>query len=211
MKNLSILFLVGATAILIAIEVAYRLAEVDTVGNNKLDRCIVLVLGYPTNDDGSLHPLQQMRVETGVSAYRKLECQSLMFSGGAVSSPYIEAETMAAFARQLGVPSRDIIVENRARNTWENIGCSLPYLKNYGSIVIASDILHAKRARRYLCRQKSTLCNHIEIIGNNPSWSLVWWNLPAAAHEIGAWFRDLLLYESGVTNKAPDCNVETSH
>jgi hypothetical protein len=134
-----------------------------------------------------------------------------LFSGGAVSNSYIEAEAMAGFARRLGVSGREIIVENRARNTWENIGCSLLILKNFSSIVIVSEILHAKRAQRYLCRQKPFLCGHVEIIGNHLPWSLGWWKVTAAAHELGAWFRDLFLYEGNATDNAPDCPTGTSN
>ena len=199
----------GVITILIAIEIADRLTDLDSVGNHKMDRCVVLVLGYPSNDDGSRHPLQQLRVESGVSAYRKLECQNLIFSGGAVSNAYVEAEAMAGFARRLGVSDRNIIVENRARNTWENIGCSLPILKNFSSIVIVSEILHAKRAQRYLCRQQPFLCGHVEIIGHHLPWSFGWWKVTAAAHEFGAWFRDSLLYEGSATGNAPDCPTGT--
>jgi uncharacterized SAM-binding protein YcdF (DUF218 family) len=202
MKKL-LLLLAGALAVLAAIDVAYRFAAFNTMPA-RLGGCAVLVLGYPTEDDGALSPLQRVRVESGVTAYRGRQCKRIVFSGGAVSNQYIEAESMANFARALGVPDHDIVIEAQARNTWENVGCSLPYLQSYDSILIASEILHAKRAKRYLCRQQPSLCTQAEPIGNALPRGFRW-KVSAAMHELGAWIRDLLLYEGGAVDNAPAC------
>lgn len=201
-----ILFIVTAVvAVFAAIEIAIRLAALDVTTLSKTGNCAVLVPGYPSADDGTLSPVQQVRVEAGVTVYRARSCKKIVFSGGAVANAFIEAETMASFANTLGVPDQNIIIEGRSRNTWENIGCSLPYLKNYGSILITSDILHALRAKRYLCRQQPSLCGQVEPIGNVLPWRLVWWKVPAVAHEFAAWLRDLLLYRDEAANKIPSC------
>jgi len=58
---------------------------------------------------------------------------------------------MAGFTRDvLGVPADRILLEERARSTWENIAFSLPLADKYDVIKIASDPLHVRRARRYV-------------------------------------------------------------
>jgi len=202
------LILAAALAVFTAVEIANRLAAFDTASLPLTDNCAVLVPGYPSNDAGTLSPVQRIRVETGITAYRTRHCKKIVFSGGAVANPYIEAKTMASFATTLGVPDRDIIIEGFSRNTWENIGCSLPFLKNYDSILITSDILHAKRAKRYLCRQQPSLCGRAQPIGNVLPWRLVWWKIPAAMHEFAAWLRDWLLYRDEEANKIPSCPAQ---
>lgn len=205
LKKCIFLILVAALAIFAVVEIANRLAASDTVSLTLADNCAVLVPGYPANDDGTLSPVQRIRVETGISVYRTRHCKKIVFSGGAVANPYIEAKAMASFAITLGIPDRDIIIEGHSRNTWENIGCSLPYLKNYSSILITSDILHAKRAKRYLCRQQPSLCGQVQPIGNILPWRLAWWKIPATMHEFAAWLRDWLFYRDEAANKIASC------
>jgi uncharacterized SAM-binding protein YcdF (DUF218 family) len=204
-KKLLLFIFVPVLAVFAAVEIACRLATFNTLTLPHSDNCVVLVPGYPTHDDGTLSPVQRVRVEAGFSAYQKQHCKKIVLSGGAVANPYSEAETMANFAKTLGVPDQDIIVEGRSRNTWENIGCSLTDLKNYSSILITSDILHAKRAKRYLCRQQPSLCSRVMPIGNVLPWRLLWWKVPAAAHELISWLRDWLLFQGQAANKIPYC------
>lgn len=185
---LSVITLAGLIAL------SYRILNQDEPVNKKPGNCAVLVLGYPAEDDGSLSPMQRVRVEAGVKAYRARHCQKLVLSGGAVANQYLEAEPMASFAQELGVAKDHIVVEGSARNTWENIGCSLPYLKNVASITIASDRLHAKRAKRYLCRQQPFLCEQVDIMATQLPWSLIGWKVLAVLHEFAAGTRDLIFY-----------------
>lgn len=191
-----ILFLLVLSVITLAglIALSYRILNQDEPVNKKSGNCAVLVLGYPSENDGSLSPVQRVRVEAGVKAYRARNCQKLVLSGGAVANQYIEAERMASFAQELDVAKDHIVVEGRARNTWENIGCSLPYLKSAAAITIASDRLHAKRAKRYLCRQQPFLCAQVDIMGTQLPWRLIGWKVLAALHEFAAGARDLLFY-----------------
>ena len=112
---------------------------------------------------------------------------------------------MAGIARALGVPERNLIIEARARTTWENLGCSQPYLQGYDRILIVSDSLHVHRAKRYVCRQDKALCSRIYAISAYPPLTLLWWKVSAAAHELLAWIRDLAIYERIIANNAATC------
>lgn len=181
--------------ILLVTETAYWIGcrfSQDTGGTGN---CAVLVLGYPTQDDGSFHPIQRLRVEAGVATYQTNHCTRIVLSGGAVANNYVEAKSMAEIARTLGVPDHDIVIEDHARTTWENIQYSLPSLEQYDRIFIASDSLHVHRGKRYICRQTPSLCPKIFVTGYNPPIELFWWKIPSAVHELYSWIRDLIIYE----------------
>ena len=156
--------------------------------------CAVLVLGYPSSSDGKPDPVQEVRVAAGVRGYRHYNCDRLVFSGAAVQNQIVEAQTMAQLARDAGVRSDRIILETQARNTWENIKFSIPLLAQFDRILIVSDSLHAQRGRRYLCKQRSDLCDRTFVMVEyqlNGRW---WWKILSASHALFAWGRDLLLF-----------------
>jgi hypothetical protein len=186
-------------------ELAYWQGSLGASAGAGFGNCAVLVAGYPANTDGSLHPMQRMRVEVGVNAYRNQACDRLIVSGAAAHNEHVEAKVMAVFARELGIPDDHLIIEDRALNTWQNISCSLPYLENYGRIFIASDNLHIHRAKRYLCRQKPSWCDRVQITGRYLPLSIIGWTVPFAFHELLNWIRDLALYERSDANNIPSC------
>lgn len=189
-------------------QLAYWLGSRPASDRTDSGSCAVLVAGFPANADGSLHPMQRMRVEVGVTAYRNHACDRLIVSGAAVHNEHVEAEAMAVFAGELGIPKTHLIIEGRGRNTWQNISCSLPYLENHERIFIASDNLHMHRAKRYLCRQKPSWCNRIHVIGDYLPLSLVGWTVPLAIKELKNWLRDLAIYERSVSGNAPSCPAD---
>ncbi|MDD1616071.1 MAG: hypothetical protein CG439_1189 [Methylococcaceae bacterium NSP1-2] len=175
----------------------YRFSQ-DTGGTGN---CAVLVLGYPTQDDGSDHPIQRLRVEAGVATYQANHCTRIVISGGAVANTYVEAQSMADIARTLGALDHDLVLETHARTTWENIQYSVSSLAQYDRIFIVSDSLHVHRAKRYACRQNLSLCPNVFTTGYNPPIELLWWKIPSAAHELYAWIRDFIIYERMETHR----------
>jgi len=190
--------LVVASLILVALhllaEAAYWLGYRAAQDNGGTGSCAVLVLGFPTNKDGSHHPAQRLRVEAGYAVYQANRSSRIILSGGAVKNAHVEAESMAEIARALGVPKRHIVIEDRARTTWENIGCTAPYMAEYERIIIVSDSLHVHRAKHYARRQIPWLCQKISIVGAYEPLSLSWWKVPVAANELRAWIRDFIVY-----------------
>ncbi|MGR9114974.1 MAG: YdcF family protein [Gammaproteobacteria bacterium] len=191
------LLLVGVLLLLVTVslsEAAYWYGYRSLYPIKITGDCVVLVLGYPTESDGTPHPVQTIRVRAGVSAYSKHQCSHIIFSGGAVRNRHIEAETMAKVAQDRGVPESNIVIEGRSRTTWENLGCPAPYLKKAKRVVLVSDSLHVHRAKAYACRQNVSLCSKVFEVGVNPPAMLFWWKVPAAAHELQSRIWDALFY-----------------
>lgn len=183
-----------ALALLVSLVACSELADwiaCNVATNPPLGKsCVVLVLGYPSLSDGTPDRVQEMRVATGVSAYRHYHCDLLVFSGAAVKNHIVEAQTMAQLARGSGVQSDEIILETQARTTWENIKFSIPKLAKSDRILIASDPLHAQRGRRYLCKQRPDLCDLTFVRAEYRPFDR-WWKIASAGYELFAWGRDL--------------------
>ncbi len=205
MKRVALVVALALAAIAGTAELAYWLAAHLAATGAEGGSCAVLVLGYPNDSDGSPGPIQRLRVEAGVAAYRAHGCSRLVVSGAAVHNRYVEAESMARLASELGVPASDVVVEDRARSTWENVGCSVASLRGLERIFVASDSLHALRGRRYLCRQQPELCERAWAVGDDPPVSLLWWKVPAALYELRAWARDRLIHEREPASNAVPC------
>lgn len=155
--------------------------------------CAIIVLGYPSHRGGKLHPIQKWRTQIAARTLAEAGDGCLIFSGAATrrGAPE-EARVMATYAiDQLGVPSSKVLLELKATDTWENLDLSLPQAEAFDFIAIASDPLHAARARRYAARQRPDL--ESKIVGSADYRFLErWWlKMPIALYEGVVRIRDL--------------------
>ncbi|MEN3185705.1 MAG: YdcF family protein [Atribacterota bacterium] len=97
----------------------------------------------------TLHPISAMRLLQGYFLFQK-EHLPCVVSGGTLwgKEPQGEGELMQEFLLRLGVPAEKIIVENRARTTWENAQFVTPLLKECGitTFYLVSSQAHLRRA-----------------------------------------------------------------
>ncbi|MEV5652292.1 YdcF family protein [Nocardia sp. NPDC052254] len=148
---------------------------------------VVVVLGYPAASDGSTTALQRWRCRIGARSLAPERAGFLVFTGGAVHGPWVEAEVMAAYAHdRLGVPLDRIRVEPNAESTWQNIEFTTPLIENADRIIIASDPMHAARARRYLRIQRPDLAERLAPADDYRPFERWWLKIPTAAHELAA-------------------------
>ena len=206
MKRVALALLFMAALILAVTEATFWLASRSGPPPSNEHGCAVLVLGYPANADGTASAVARFRVESAVEVYREHRCSKLILSGGAVQNEHIEAESMAALAKRLGISAEEIVLERSARSTWENVGCTVPLVPSAGRVLVVSDSLHAKRAARYACRQDPSLCGRFVASGAAPSVDLTFWSIAAAANEVRVLVRDFLLYRSGAAADASTCS-----
>lgn len=93
-------------------------------------------------------PALLRRIEFGVSVYFAREAGHLLVSGGVVGPPPAEGIMMRDLAMARGVAEDRIIVEDRARNTFENALYSGRVIRELGwrDVVIVTDAWHMPRS-----------------------------------------------------------------
>ncbi len=77
--------------------------------------------------------------------------KNVIFSGGAIYTPYVEAKVMALYAEELGTPKEKIFIEDKAEHSTENIYYSYQIAKKMGftKIAIASDPFQSNLLMRF--------------------------------------------------------------
>jgi uncharacterized SAM-binding protein YcdF (DUF218 family) len=108
----------------------------------------VIVLGAPPLGPGVPGPAIERRLDHAIAVFRARGAGHLVPSGGAVGAPPAEAEIMRTLALAKGVADGRIIVEDRARNTFENALYTGLIMRRRGwrRVVVVTDAFHMPRA-----------------------------------------------------------------
>ncbi len=147
-----------------------------------------IVFGAGLRRDG--HPTMVLadRISTAVSLYQQGKVKTLLMSGSSNPSDYDEAAAMLEFAKQLGVPQEDILVDTEGDRTY--LTCARAK-RIYGvkRALLVTQRYHLPRAL-LLCDALSVECEGIAADLRPYSAHAIW-----SAREIGATFR--ALWEAG--------------
>ncbi|MFC3875000.1 YdcF family protein [Neisseria musculi] len=138
--------------LLVAFAFACCVWSVYSTGNRSLPPDIhadaAVVLGAAAWDKRP-SPVFQERINHGIALYQSGRVEKLVFTGGTPKKGFMtEAEVGRRYAIKQGVPARDILFENKSRNTYENLHNARQLLRanGIGSVIIVSDPYHTARA-----------------------------------------------------------------
>lgn len=108
----------------------------------------VVVLGAAVVAPGVPGPALVRRLDHGIATFRAAGASYLVLSGGEVMHPPAEAEVMRRLALERGVRETAVVVEDRARNTFENALYSGSILRQRGwqRVIVVTDGWHLRRA-----------------------------------------------------------------
>lgn len=121
----------------------------------KLD--YIVVLGAGLNGE-KVTPLLASRIDKGIAIYKKHAGSKLIMSGGQGDDEVIsEAEAMSRYAIDQGVEANDIIMENKATNTEENLKYSYALMKPDSRFALVTNYYHVFRAL-LLARKSGIKC-----------------------------------------------------
>ncbi|MGZ3932695.1 MAG: YdcF family protein [Bacteroidia bacterium] len=114
----------------------------------------VIVPGVPFIEP-SWDRVMQMRVIWAVHLYKRGLTKKIITSGASVYSPYVEARIMKLYAMKLGVPEKDILTEEKAEHSTENIwyGNKLALSHGYTKIALATDPFQTNLMYRFVRRR----------------------------------------------------------
>ena len=111
----------------------------------------VLVLGLELNSDDSATPELEARLQTAAEVWRRMgaDCGKIVLCGGVQPEHHTaEADVMAKWLRQAGVPENRIILERQSQDTIGNCRCAARLLggaEGKRVLVVTSDY-HLPRA-----------------------------------------------------------------
>jgi uncharacterized SAM-binding protein YcdF (DUF218 family) len=172
--------LVRASAIVLVIAIIcalilYFSIPMSDTQQQKFD--VILVLGNPANDDGSIAPTGRARVLEGIRQYRAGVAPQLLMTGGAVKNQFVEGQVMQQFALAQGLPASAVFVEGQSRNTIQNAYYSYKIMQAHGwtSALVVSTPTHLRRASLIFSHYPLAWKMHAAPLPPDyPVWKLVW-------------------------------------
>ena len=147
-------FIYMGTAYLECVLIATIVMGIKSVKNKpNYNKDYIIILGAQIRKDGSLTPLLQGRVDRALD-FRKNQLditgKDLKFipSGGKGNDEVIsESEAIKEYLLEKGIKAKDIIVENKSKNTYENIKFSTNLIKDKkANICFSTTNYHVLRA-----------------------------------------------------------------
>ena len=132
----------------------------------------VLVLGARVIlADGQENACFRSRVDHGISLYHQGLIKKLVFTGGRDQSGGLsQAQSMKNIATNSGVPAKAILLEEKSKDTWENIYKAQEILiaNDLNKILLVSDPYHLPRAKALA--DNLGLNSFVSPAGQSPCW-----------------------------------------
>lgn len=110
-------------------------------------KVVAIVLGAAVWPGGTPSPALRRRAERAAALYRAGAVELIVASGGIGRHAPSEAEAIRDVVTALGVPEAAVLLEDRSRNTRENLRFSQVLLPDGAKVLIVSDGWHLPRAR----------------------------------------------------------------
>ena len=113
----------------------------------------IIVPGYPYNGV-SWSSTMRDRVIWANYLYTQGIAKNIIYSGGAVYSPYVEAKIMAAYGAAQGIPAAHIFTEINAEHSTENVYYSYVIARKQGfkKVALATDPFQGKSMRKMITK-----------------------------------------------------------
>jgi uncharacterized SAM-binding protein YcdF (DUF218 family) len=139
--------------------------------NNGHDDPFVLILGTKLNEDGTPSTLLKSRLDAAI-AYEDKDVNYIVSGAG-------EASAMKTYLMENGIEEKNIMVEDQAANTYENILFSTELLPDdLSSFTIISSDFHVYRAQA----MASSLGYNVDVVSaKTPFLERIYWQLREVA------------------------------
>lgn len=124
--------------------------KVPVMDDAPYDVCIVL--GCPAREDGKPSRMQRSRMNKAIQLYQERRVHTILISGAGVRNNFIEADVMAEYGFNNGIPINDILLEKEAQNTFDNLRLAKEICEQnrfHRSIVVTSRF-HIRRSNFFV-------------------------------------------------------------
>jgi uncharacterized SAM-binding protein YcdF (DUF218 family) len=162
-----------------------------TLGERSESSRVAVVLGTQVLPGGRASRTLEARVRHAARLYKEGGIRLLVPTGGLGEHPPSEALVMARILREEGVPESDVLLEDRARNTWDSARLVAGMADKLGvkSVVVVTDPVHC--VRTVAAFRRAGLMASAEPVYSSPMWRGKWRRRGQLVREIGAlaWYR----------------------
>lgn len=126
---------------------------------------VIVVPGVPLVN-GQWNRIMKARVYWSKFLLDRGIARHVIYSGGAVYTPYVEAEVMALYAEAIGISRDQIFTEPKAEHSTENIYYSYKYARKLGfeRIALATDPFQSRMLKRFISKKLSGNVGVIPIV-----------------------------------------------
>jgi uncharacterized SAM-binding protein YcdF (DUF218 family) len=166
---------------------------------------VILVLGNPASEDGTLAPIGESRLREALELYRAGVAPRLLLTGGAVKNRFVESDVMRQFVLSQGVPASAVLTEGQSRNTIQNAYFAYKIMQahDWTSALVVTSPTHVRRASLIFMRYPLAWRMQVAPWPDSlPLWKKIWfWISEAGYTSYGRFF--------GFPN--PDHNLPNTH
>lgn len=102
----------------------------------------IIIPGFPFDPNGKVSMVYKMRLAWAYELYQQGRTEHIILSGGAVHSPFVEAEVFALYLMEMGIPADALILERKAEHSMENVFYAMEIANEYGyeKVAVATDL-----------------------------------------------------------------------
>lgn len=127
---------------------SFILFQISDIKNTDIEKDFdyIIVLGEKLNNN-EMSDISIDRLKKSFDIYKINKNSKIIVSGGVIKPNTIsEAEIMGSYLESLGIPKKDIILENKARSTFENIKFSKKIMEKDKKVALITSDFHISRA-----------------------------------------------------------------
>ena len=158
-----LLVIVGFSSCSLALKRANRLYTEASTSKKVYDA--IIVPGVPLKN-GNWDSTMKSRVLWSVFLYKNNYTKNIIYSGGAVYTPYYEAVVMGLYAQQMGVPKEHIFYDTLAKHSTENVFYSykIAKLNGFKHLALATDPFQSVMLLSFTRKRFESHIQHIPVI-----------------------------------------------
>lgn len=126
---------------------------------------VIIVPGVPFYHN-TWDSTMKSRVIWSYVLYKHGYAKNIIYSGGAVYSPYYEAKIMGLYAQQLGVPAAHVFYDTLAEHSTENVFYSYELARKLGfkTIALATDPFQSSLLKFFTRKRFGTKITHLPFV-----------------------------------------------
>lgn len=148
---------------------------------------VAVVFGNKVNEDGTLSPRLQARLDNALELYYKGKVEYIIVSGGLGKEGFYEGDKMKDYLVSKGFSANRIVVDNHGDNTLKTVENTKNICKTHGfkSVIVVSQWFHITRTK-YMFRGSG-----LTISGSAPNY-FEWRDFYSVTREFFAFYSYLL-------------------